>query len=48
MTDQPKTIGILAGGGPAPGINGVIHAVTIRAHQHGIQGQGIQAGLSDP
>ena len=31
MTEQPKTIGILAGGGPAPGINSVIHAVTIRA-----------------
>jgi len=45
MTDQPKTIGILAGGGPAPGINGVIHAVTIRGINLGFQVKGFQQGF---
>lgn len=31
MTDQRKTVGILVGGGPAPGINSVISATTIRS-----------------
>ncbi|MBI5672297.1 MAG: 6-phosphofructokinase [Nitrospirae bacterium] len=31
MTDQLKTVGILVGGGPAPGINSVISATTIRS-----------------
>jgi 6-phosphofructokinase 1 len=45
VTDQPKTIGILAGGGPAPGINGVIHAVTIRGINLGFQVKGFQQGF---
>jgi len=45
MTDQPKTIGILAGGGPAPGINGVIHAVTIRGINLGFTVKGFQQGF---
>ncbi|MGQ0554766.1 MAG: diphosphate--fructose-6-phosphate 1-phosphotransferase [Nitrospiraceae bacterium] len=31
MTDQRTTVGILVGGGPAPGINSVISAATIRS-----------------
>ncbi len=31
MTDQRTTVGILVGGGPAPGINSVINATTIRS-----------------
>ncbi len=31
MTDQRTTVGILVGGGPAPGINSVISATTIRS-----------------
>jgi 6-phosphofructokinase 1 len=45
MTDQPKTIGILAGGGPAPGINGVIHAVTIHGINMGFKVKGFQQGF---
>lgn len=40
-----KTIGILVGGGPAPGLNGVIHAVTITAINHGYQVMGILEGF---
>jgi 6-phosphofructokinase 1 len=43
--DQPKTIGILAGGGPAPGINSVIHAVTIQAINEGFAVKGFQQGF---
>jgi 6-phosphofructokinase 1 len=37
--------GVLVGGGPAPGINGVIHAVTNQAAQNGIQVTGIYDGF---
>ena len=42
MTD---TIAILVGGGPAPGINGVISAATIRCLSDGRQVLGIQQGF---
>ncbi|MDD5371093.1 MAG: 6-phosphofructokinase [Anaerolineaceae bacterium] len=38
-------IGILVGGGPAPGINGVIHAVTNQAFQRGAEVTGIYDGF---
>ncbi len=38
-------IGILVGGGPAPGINGVIHSVTNQAYQYGIEVFGIFDGF---
>lgn len=38
-------IGILVGGGPAPGINGVIHSVTNQAYQNGIEVFGILDGF---
>ncbi len=38
------TIGILVGGGPAPGINGVIGAATIRAINEGFKVLGIHDG----
>jgi len=40
-----KTIGIVVGGGPAPGINSVIHAVTIVATNNGYHVYGIQEGF---
>jgi 6-phosphofructokinase 1 len=39
-------LAILVGGGPAPGINGVISAVTIEALQQGIEVFGIRDGNS--
>jgi 6-phosphofructokinase len=44
-SNQPKTIGIVAGGGPAPGINSVIHAVTIQAINNGFAVKGFQQGF---
>ena len=38
-------LGILAGGGPAPGINGVIGAATIEANRHGLEVVGILDGV---
>ena len=38
-------IAILVGGGPAPGINGVIAAATIRSTQGGRKVLGIQEGF---
>jgi len=38
-------LGILVGGGPAPGINGVIHAATIEALNSGIEVIGIREGF---
>jgi 6-phosphofructokinase len=38
-------LGILVGGGPAPGINGVIGAATIEAHRHGLEVVGIYDGF---
>ena len=40
-----KTIGILVGGGPAPGLNGVIHSVTIEGINNGFQVFGIMEGF---
>src|SRR5690348_245355 len=38
-------LALLVGGGPAPGINGVISAVTIEARNHGMEVLGIQDGF---
>jgi len=38
-------LGILVGGGPAPGINGVIHAATIEALNNGMEVVGIREGF---
>src|SRR5205085_3313122 len=38
-------LALLVGGGPAPGINGVISAVTIEARNHGLDVIGIQDGF---
>ncbi len=42
---QPKKLAILVGGGPAPGINSVIGAATIRASLEGVQVLGVQDGF---
>ena len=42
---ERKVVGILAGGGPAPGINGVISAVTIEANNKGLKVIGILDGF---
>lgn len=42
---KKKIVGILAGGGPAPGINGVISAVTIEAVNRGLKVIGILDGF---
>ncbi|MBN2357832.1 MAG: 6-phosphofructokinase [Deltaproteobacteria bacterium] len=39
-----KTLGILVGGGPAPGINGVIRAATIEAREAGLKVYGLRDG----
>lgn len=39
-------VGIVVGGGPAPGINGVISAATIEAINHGLEVIGIYDGFS--
>jgi len=41
----PPTFGILVGGGPAPGINGVIGAATILAARHGCRVVGLFEGF---
>jgi len=38
-------LGILVGGGPAPGINGVIHSATIEAINNGLEVMGIYDGF---
>ena len=43
---QKDKIAILAGGGPAPGINSVISAATIQARQDDLEVLGIQDGFS--
>jgi 6-phosphofructokinase 1 len=43
--DAQKAVGILVGGGPAPGLNGVIHAVTITAINSGHRVVGIREGF---
>ena len=45
-SDGTGSLAILAGGGPAPGINAVISAATIRARLEGIKVQGILDGFS--
>ena len=45
MTLQRTTVGILVGGGPAPGINSVISAVTIRSILSGCDVVGILDGF---
>lgn len=42
---QKQTLGIVVGGGPAPGINGVISAATIEALNEGIDVVGIVGGF---
>lgn len=42
---QALRMGILVGGGPAPGINGVIHSATIEAANNGIEVIGIYDGF---
>ena len=44
-TVRGKTLAILCGGGPAPGINGVIRAVTIEANNSGLRVIGIYDGF---
>lgn len=46
MAKPLKRIGILVGGGPAPGINGVIAAVTFEAYDLGIEAIGIDDGYA--
>jgi 6-phosphofructokinase 1 len=43
--EQHNNLGILVGGGPAPGINSVIGAATIRARLEGIEVLGIRDGF---
>lgn len=45
MTAKKKKFGILVGGGPAPGINGVIAAATIAAEKHGYEVLGFMDGF---
>lgn len=45
MSMTPKKLAILVGGGPAPGINSVIGAATIRADLEGIDVIGIKDGF---
>jgi 6-phosphofructokinase 1 len=45
MLHQPKKVGILVGGGPAPGINAVIGAATIRSALSGHEVVGICDGF---
>ncbi len=46
MNDKThKKLGILVGGGPAPGINGVIHSATIEAINNGCEVIGIYDGF---
>ena len=42
---HPKNLAILVGGGPAPGINSVIGAATIRACLEGVEVLGVQDGF---
>ncbi len=45
MSTSPNRLGILVGGGPAPGINGVIGAATIEANNSGLEVVGIYDGF---
>src|SRR5262245_4942213 len=46
-TSPLRRLALVVGGGPAPGINGVISAVTIQAINHGIDVYGIRNGFRD-
>jgi len=46
VADEQKRLAIVVGGGPAPGINGVISAATIRARLNGLDVIGIQQGFT--
>jgi 6-phosphofructokinase len=45
MAIAPKKLAILVGGGPAPGVNSVISAATIRAALEGVEILGIKDGF---
>jgi ATP-dependent phosphofructokinase / diphosphate-dependent phosphofructokinase len=45
MSVAPKKLAILVGGGPAPGVNSVIGAATIRAELEGVEVIGIRDGF---
>ena len=45
MAEHKRTLGILVGGGPAPGINGVISAATIEARNNGLEVVGFYEGF---
>jgi 6-phosphofructokinase 1 len=45
MSTDAKTLGILVGGGPAPGINAVIAAAAIEARNHGLRVLGCYDGF---
>ena len=45
-SNKKKTVAIVCGGGPAPGINAVIAAVTLRARNVGFDVIGIYDGFS--
>lgn len=45
MATAPKKLAILVGGGPAPGINSVIGAASIRAIQDGVEVVGVHDGF---
>ena len=45
MAVAPKKLAILVGGGPAPGVNSVIGAATIRAELEGVEVIGIRDGF---
>ena len=45
MSVTPKKLAILVGGGPAPGVNSVIGAATIRAEVEGVEVIGIKDGF---
>lgn len=45
MSIAPKKLAILVGGGPAPGINSVIGAATIRAEVEGVEVIGVRDGF---
>ncbi|HEX2230008.1 MAG TPA: diphosphate--fructose-6-phosphate 1-phosphotransferase [Candidatus Binatia bacterium] len=42
---EPSNVGVLVGGGPAPGINGVINALTLEARNRGHRVLGIYNGF---
>src|ERR1700741_787773 len=45
LLERHKRLAILVGGGPAPGINSVIGAATIRAALEGVEVMGIEDGF---